>query len=96
MDSVWQQFREVSISRELTSQLNNSTTALAAWVEQLNDEELHDQTRDSMDLIVDALALVPNDHDSAQDLVRAPETSNDRSANCCVCAHLDEAMRAKL
>lgn len=68
--SLWRQFQEVSTSRELTQPLKNSRQALVAWLSQLSAEEVRDQTRDSIDLIVDALALLPNSHESAQDLVR--------------------------
>lgn len=70
MDDLWRQLQVVPASLELSYHLDNSCSALANWLNHLKGEDVGIQNRNSIDMIMDALAMLPNAHESAQDVVR--------------------------
>lgn len=72
MDDVWRHLQVVPASLELSYHLDNSCSALATWLNHLQGEDVSIQNRNSIDMIMDALAMLPNVHESAQDVVREP------------------------
>lgn len=90
MDDVWRHLQVVPASLELSYHLDNSCSALANWLNQLKGEDVGIQNRNSIDMIMDALAMLPNVHESAQDVVSEPchcmkLKPSDRTNQFCMC-----------